>query len=149
MLEQQGKREITSQFRIVMEEFEGGMFESCQGLEVELEVVYHVEGGKNMAPRATRGAPKPSLIVFGKGTLGGGKTGKKGIFEWLMDVVDYSKPLKRQTLTIQLLDAEGKAQRTWRVRDAWPCRWSGPALSAGSADLAVEYVAFAHEGITA
>src|SRR5690606_36932415 len=116
------------------------------GLEAEIDVVYHEEGGNSRAPRAVRGAPKVNKIIFGKGSLGG-KGGSRTVLDWFLDVMDPEKPLKRQLLTIQLLDSQKKAIRTWKVLDAWPCRWSGPMLNRDNTELTVEFLTFAHEGI--
>lgn len=137
---------LTAHFKVVMEDYDESVFQSCDGLQSEIEVVYVHEGGRGGAPHAVRGLPRVNKILFAKGSVG--SKGKKGLFDWYMEVSDLSKPLKRQTLTIQLLDSEKNQVRSWKVLDAWPCRWVGPALSRDSADLTVEYVEFAHEGIT-
>jgi phage tail-like protein len=138
---------LSTQFRVVMEDFEEASFQSCDGLEAEVEVLYHAEGGRGLGPRAVRGTPKISKLTFAKGTIHS-KGGKKTILDWLTEVMDYSKPLKRQMLTIQLLDAQKNPVRTWKVKDAWPCRWTGPLLSLDSSGLTVEHLVFAHEGIS-
>lgn len=138
---------LSAYFKVVMEEYDEAVFQSCDGLESEIEVVYLSEGGRGTAPHAVRGAPKVNKLLFSKGSISA-KGGKKGLFDWYLEVCDYSKPLKRQTLTIQLLDSQKNAVRSWRVLNAWPCRWMGPSLSRESADLSVEYIEFAHEGIT-
>lgn len=138
---------MTAYFKVVMEDYDEVVFQSCDGLQSEIDVVYIAEGGRGGAPHAVRGLPKVNKILFSKGSISS-KGGRKGLFDWFLEVSDYSKPLKRQTLTIQLLDSQKTALRTWRVLDAWPCRWTGPALSRDNADLTVEYLEFAHEGIT-
>jgi phage tail-like protein len=137
---------LTAYFKVVMEDYDEALFQSCDGLESEIEVVYLPEGGRGGAPHAVRGLPKVNKILFSKGSVSA-KGGKKGLFDWFLEVGDFSKPLKRQTLTIQLLDAQKTAVRSWKVLDAWPCRWMGPSLSRDSSDLLVEYLEFAHEGI--
>ncbi len=147
MSDKQSKEGLTAFFKVVMEDYDEAVFQSCDGLESEIEVVYHAEGGRTGAPHAVRGLPKVNKLLFSKGSIST-KSGKKGLFDWFLEVCDYSKPLKRQTLTIQLLDSQKNAVRSWRVLDAWPCRWMGPSLSRDSADLTVEYIEFAHQGIT-
>ncbi len=137
---------VTTYFKVVMEDFEEAVFQSCDGLQAEIDVVYIPEGGKSGAPHAVRGQPRVNKIVFSKGSVSA-KGSKRGLFDWFLDVCDYSKPLKRQTLTIQLLDSQRNSIRSWKVLDAWPCRWLGPSLNRDGADLTVEYLEFAHEGI--
>jgi len=138
---------LNSYFKVVMKDYDEVVFQSCEGLQSEIEVVYLAEGGRGGAPRAVRGLPKSNRILFSKGDVLG-KGSKKSLFDWYLETCDFSKPLKRQTLTIQLLDSQNEAVRTWQVVEAWPCRWIGPALTRGGTDLSVEYVEFAHEGIT-
>ncbi len=147
MSAKESKDGLSAYFKVVMAEYDEAVFQSCDGLESEIEVVYLTEGGRGSAPHAVRGVPKVNKLLFSKGSISG-KGGKKGLFDWFLEVCDYSKPLKRQTLTIQLLDSQKNAVRSWRVVNAWPCRWLGPSLSRESADLSVEYIEFAHEGIT-
>lgn len=138
---------LSSTFRIVMEGEEEATFQACQGLEAEVDVIFHAEGGRGTSPRAVRGAPKVSKLSFSKGSITG-KSGKSALLDWLKDVMDYSKPLKRQMLKIELLNASKETMRSWTVKDAWPCRWSGPVLSLEASDVVVETVVFAHEGIS-
>ncbi len=140
------KDALSAYFKVVMEDYEEAVFQSCDGLQAEIDVVYIPEGGRGGSPHAVRGLPKVNKILFSKGSISA-KGGRKGLFDWFMDVCDYSKPLKRQTLTIQLLDSQKNALRSWKILDAWPCRWMGPSLSRDGADLSVEYLEFAHEGI--
>lgn len=138
---------LTTKFKVVMSEYDDAVFATCEGLESEIDVVFVPEGGRGDGSRALRGNPKVNRITFSRGILGG-KSGKKTVFDWFLEVSDSSKPLKRQTLTIQLLDAGGKAVRSWKVQDAWPCRWVGPLLGKDASELTAEFISFAHEGIT-
>ncbi|MBY0371892.1 phage tail protein, partial [bacterium] len=105
-------------FKVVMKDYDDVVFQSCEGLQSELEVVFLPEGGRGGAPRAVRGLPRSNKIVFSKGDVLA-KSSKKSLFDWYLETCDFSKPLKRQTLTIQLLDAQKEAVRTWQVVDAW------------------------------
>lgn len=147
MANEKNSPNLSTQFRVVMEDYNEAHFQSCEGLEAEVEVLYHSEGGRGVGPRAVRGVPKVSKLVFAKGTIAG-SGGKKNILDWLSEVMDYSKPLKRQMLTIQLLDAQKNPVRTWKVKDAWPCKWTGPLLTLDSSDLTMDHLVFAHEGVT-
>lgn len=139
---------LSTQFKIAMKDYDDVVFHSCEGLQSEIEVVYLPEGGRAGAARAVRGAPRGGKIAFANGDVMK-KGSKQSLLDWYLETCDLSKPLKRQMLTIQLLNSEGQEVRTWQVLEAWPCRWQGPALSRDSQGLTVEYVEFAHEGITA
>jgi len=48
---------------------------------------------------------------------------------------------------ITLLDQADNAVLVWRLRNAWPCKWTGPVLNAGSSDVAIEQLELCHEGL--
>ena len=121
-------------------------FKSCEGMESEIEVNYIFEGGSLTPPRTTRGAQKVNKISFGKGS--GAQSSGKNLFDWYQDVCDSSKTLSKKTLSIYVTDSEGHEVSEWKVSNAWPCRWMAPMLSKDSSQLAVEYISFAHEGIS-
>ena len=45
-----------------------------------------------------------------------------------------------------MLDAAGKAMRTWTLIEAKPVKWTGPRLAASSRDLAIEELEVCHRG---
>ena len=52
------------------------------------------------------------------------------------------------TVTISLLDEEGKATMVWKLANAWPTKISGTDLKADGNEVAVETLEIAHEGLT-
>ncbi len=51
----------------------------------------------------------------------------------------------RRPVTIhQLGAAGGPIVNSWRLEDAWPCRWSGPSFNAAGNDVAVEEIELAY-----
>jgi phage tail-like protein len=57
--------------------------------------------------------------------------------------------VKRRNVSIILLNSAGQDQRRWEFQDAYPVRWSGPDLRAGSAEVAIETLELAHRGLMA
>ena len=55
--------------------------------------------------------------------------------------------LVRHTISIVLRDDTGAEKIRWNVKNAWPSKWSGPSLDAGSSDVAIESIELVHEGI--
>jgi len=145
------KEGLSVQFEVVIPGFPRMLFKSCEGMDSEIDVIQISEGGRLGSPLTSRGGHRASRITFGKGTVAGESGGSAGsIFKWYMDVCDASKPLQKKMIVISLTDA-GKpgAMAKWNLVNAWPCRWVGPLLSHDSSDLTMEYLSFAHEGITA
>ena len=48
---------------------------------------------------------------------------------------------------VELLGPDGKPVRSWPFMAAFPVKWQGPALNAGSANAATETLEIAHEGL--
>lgn len=59
------------------------------------------------------------------------------LYDWRRAIVDGADD--RRDITIHQLEGPGGAiANSWRLIDAWPCRWSGPAFNALSGELAIE-----------
>lgn len=55
--------------------------------------------------------------------------------------------IERRNITVRLIDDAGNPGPEWLIINAWPCRYSIPDFNALSAEVAVESVEFAHEGL--
>ena len=89
----------------------------------------------------------PGLIKSGNVTL------KKGIFakdnkfwDWFSQI--NLNTIKRETVTIQLLDEGGNATMVWTLTNAWPTKVTGTDLKAEASEVAVETLEIAHEKLT-
>jgi len=61
------------------------------------------------------------------------------LYEWRRRVADGDADLR--DVTIQQLEAAGGSiVNSWRLVDAWPCRWSGPAFDALENAIAYEEI---------
>jgi hypothetical protein len=59
------------------------------------------------------------------------------LYDWRRRVVDGAED--RRDVTIQQLEEPaGAIANSWRLVDAWPCRWSGPAFNALESEIAFE-----------
>jgi len=144
------KEGLSVQFEVVIPGLPKMLFRSCEGLDSEIDVVQIAEGGRLGSPLTSRGAHRASRITFGKGTVAGEVGGSAGsIFKWYMDVCDASKALQKKMIVISLTGSKTDSLAKWNLINAWPCRWVGPLLSHESSDVTMEYLSFAHEGITA
>jgi hypothetical protein len=59
------------------------------------------------------------------------------LFEWRRSVVE-GKVDRRDVTISQLAVPGGDVVNAWRLVDAWPVRWSGPAFNAMTSELAFE-----------
>lgn len=127
-------------FAIEIEGLLVGGFSHVSGLEAEVETDTWAEGGVNSHvhhfPRATR---YPNLV------LSHGLTDISTLWNWYHNV--SRGVVERRNGTIMLLDRRGLPAMYWNFRNAFPVKWKGPELDAGSSEVAVETIELVHEGL--
>lgn len=112
-------------------------FSKVSGLSAELGVVEYAEGGfKNIHKLV--GREKVSAVTL-----------ERGMFNTAEMYDLYKKSLEdenyRTTVTIVLQDGTGKAQRTWKLAEAWVSKWEGTDFDGASEDVAVEKITIEFE----
>lgn len=125
-----------------------GQFREASGLSVTVEVEEVVEGGQNFHTHKL-----PGRFTFTNVTLRRGLTEDNGLIAWIDEVTaggfeKKGKKLKRNTVAIVLMSADGKRLRTWTLQEAFPASWKGPDFSLANDDFLVEEVEIAHHGFT-
>ena len=59
------------------------------------------------------------------------------LYDWRRRIVEGADD--RRTVTVQQLERpDGPVVNSWRLVDAWPSRWSGPAFNALGTEVAIE-----------
>lgn len=127
------------QFRVEVPGLVIGRFAECSGLSVEWEVLEYAEGGNNGFVHGLRGRMRYRNIVLSRGV-----TSEDALLKWFYDV---KRPGERPTLTVAVLDPLGKDDRRFSFAAAYPVRWSGPDLHAGSSSGSQETLEIGHEGL--
>lgn len=117
-----------------------GMFSSVSGLNFELEVETYQEGGLNTGVRFFPTVPMPQRLVLERGIVA-----EDVSVRWLM--ATQLGTFNKMEGTITLLDDQGKRQNMWRILDAYPIRYEGPALSAMESKVAISRVEIMHTGV--
>jgi phage tail-like protein len=115
-----------------------GEFRECTGLAAEREILEYTEGGNNDFVHKLPGRVKFPNLVLKRGI-----TDQKKLLMWFWDT--RSKP-KLATVTVMLLHTTGKQARMWSFENAYPVKWAGPNLNAGSDSGATETLEIAHGG---
>ncbi|MFN2456865.1 MAG: phage tail protein [Chitinophagaceae bacterium] len=119
-----------------------GAFSEISGLSIENEVIEY-RNGNSTTQQATK---MPGLRKYSNITLKRGLTkGDTDFYKWL-NTVNLNKVEKRN-VTISLLNENHEPVRVWKVRNAWPCKISGPHLKADGNEVAIETIELAHEGL--
>jgi phage tail-like protein len=120
-----------------------GGFSEVTGLQTELEVLDYREGGMNEYVHKVAGPARyPANLVLRRGL-----TDARALWEWQHAAATGS--VERKSGSIVLLSDAGEEVWRWNFVDAYPVRWTGPELRAGSATVAVEALELAHRGLAA
>ena len=120
-----------------------GKFREVSGLDTESEIIEQKEvdaQGKPMIVKVS-GNPKWSNIELKRGI-----DIDKGLYEWRRMVEDQGPDGARTDCTLELLDYDGSAIATYSIQQAWPVKYTGVSMNAGSNEVAVEGITLAHEG---
>lgn len=118
-----------------------GGFSEVSGFDASIDVIEYREGDKVQTSMKI-----PGLKKYGNITLKQGVADKDALYKWME--TGFEKDVNRQTVTITLLDIEGKAAASWQVINAWPTKYTAPDFNATSSEVAVETLELAHEGMT-
>lgn len=125
-----------------------GGFSEVSGFDLNVDVVEYREGDD------LRNTPRklPGLTKYGNITFKWGVVADLEMMEWIYSVAasDQAPPtgIERKNITITLIDDAGGMGPQWMVINAWPCRYSIPDLNALGAEVAIESLEVAHEGLT-
>lgn len=119
---------------------------SCQevsGLEIETQPIEYRAGDSKVFATIKM----PGLIKTGNVTM------KKGVFvndnkfwKWFSGI--KMNTIKRETVTISLLDQEAKPTMVWKLLNAWPSKITGTDLKSDGNEVAIETLEICHEGLT-
>jgi phage tail-like protein len=128
-------------FRVEIQGITAMSFSEVSGLEVSIDVVEYRAGDAKVNTEQKL----PGLYKTTDVTLKRGLTRDLGLWNWINSATAGN--LNRTNVVITLLDPADNAVLAWKLRNAWPRKWSGPALNAGSSDLAMEELVLCHEGL--
>lgn len=125
-----------------------GGFQEVSGLEVEMDVLDHEEGGRNDGVVRRIGRAKFQPLVCKRGMFGPqGGDAEPELWQWFTDVVAGVRPVRRYDGTVEVRDQAGGAMASWRFLRAVPAKIVGPQLNAKTGEVAIEELHLAHEGL--
>lgn len=118
-------------------------FQEVSGLDTETQII---EYRHSNSPEFST-IKMPGIAKFGNVTM------KRGVFvndNSFWDWYDQIKmnTIKRQAVTIKLLDENGDPTMTWTLKNAWPTKISSTDLKSDGNEVAVDSIEIAHEGLT-
>ena len=117
-------------------------FTEVSGLNISHEVVSYREGSSPVdSSIKIPGRTKYDNIVLKRGIV----KGDIDFFKWMK--TKQNSQIERRDIFIKLLDETHSPIMFWKVKNAFPVKYSGPQLQAGSSEVAMETIEIAHEGI--
>ena len=118
-------------------------FTKLDGLGAQTEVLRHWDTDAQGQPKVTSVAGRTTWnnIVLSRGV-----DNNKGLYDWYKKVVAEGPSGARQECTIEQLDYTGTPIATYKLTDAWPCKYTQSSLDAGQNAAAVETIEIAHDG---
>jgi phage tail-like protein len=116
-----------------------GRFRECTGLAAEIEVKDYNEGGVNDHVHKL-----PTRMKYPNLVLKRGVTYEDALLKWLWKT---QREAQRLSVTVSLMGSDGEPVRSWVFQDAFPIKWTGPNLNAGSNQVATETLEIVHAGL--
>jgi phage tail-like protein len=128
-------------FFVEIQGIRSGGFSEVSGLQSETETQEYAEGGLNHYVHRFAGQTRYPPLV-----LKHGLTSSDGLWAWRQKVIQGK--IIRLNGTIYLLNEMRVPSIWWNFKNAFPTKWSGPDLRAGSSDIAFESIELVHEGLS-
>jgi phage tail-like protein len=128
-------------FLVNIEGITASSFSEVSGLDAEIEVVDYRAGNlqENTVQKLS------GLSRYSNVTLKRGLTQDFSLWNWFNS--GLTGTAVRASVAITLLDQAENPVWVWKLQNAWPCRWSGPMLAAGTSEVAIETLEICHEGL--
>jgi phage tail-like protein len=126
-------------FKVQLPGVDLGRFRECTGLAAEIEVKDYNEGGVN-----DRVHKLPTRMKYPNLVLKRGVTYEDALLKWLWKTQHQTQ---RINVTISLMGPNGQPVRQWVFQEAFPIKWTGPNLNAGSNQVATESLEIVHAGL--
>lgn len=128
-------------FRVEIEGIQQAGFSEVSGFDASIDVIEYREGDEVTTPRKL-----PGLTKYGNITLKWGVTDSMDMYQWMQEAIEGK--IERKTVTIIAIDEEGGDVATWQVIEAWPAKYTAPNFNGTGAEVAIELLEIAHEGMT-
>ncbi len=129
-----------------------GGFQECSGLEIEMDVQEHREGGRNDGTVRLVGRGTYQNLILKRGMFFGEDEGvNPELWSWLQQILSGRHPVRRYDGVVELMDRRGERAgnvvATWTFSRGLPVKVAGPALNARTGEVAIEEIHIAHEGL--
>jgi phage tail-like protein len=130
------------QFRVSFEDLGEIAFQNVSGLDTEYDLIeYRAGNSADFSTVKMPGLRKGSDVTLKKGMF----KDDTALFTYFLEV--KMNVIKRQTVTISLLDESLEPLFNWALKNAWPLKMTITDMDAQSSEVAFEELVLTHEGI--
>jgi phage tail-like protein len=126
-------------FTVEIDDLAAAGFSDCGGLEIEIELKEHQEGGRNDAPLRFVTRAKPATLSLKRGVI------DRRLWDWCFDTARGRIRYRSGQITVHA--ESGEVGMHYRFTRAIPSKWSGPHFDAGQSQVALETLELAHHGL--
>lgn len=140
LLAADAKLGLALRFEVVIDDIPLGGWSKCEGLTVTWTFKDWAEGGTNDYMPILPDRLKYDNIKL---TRALNKAESTQVMSYLARMAQEFKPGTGQ---ITLLDSHKGEVASWRLRNVYPAKWTGPSLDAMSKNVATEMLELKHEG---
>ena len=127
-------------FRLEIGGINEAHFSEVTGFDISTDAIDYREGDEDTFVRKL-----PGLTKFGNVTLKRGVTDSIDLYNWYQDVV--AGKIRREQVTIVVLDEKGDDKARFEVREAWPMKYDPMDLNAKGNDVSIETLELVNEGV--
>jgi phage tail-like protein len=139
---QRAETHAAFRFAVQIDGITEAVFTECTLPALEVEVHEQPEGGLNNAVHQI-----PGRIRGGKITLKRGLTSSSDLLAWYMDVAQGQIEASQREVSIVMYDSTADEVLRWNFIKAFPSKWSGPSLSSGSNQVAIETLELSYQSV--
>lgn len=117
-------------------------FTEVSGLSQEVEIIEYREGSSPVQSSIKMpGQIKYSNVILRRGIV----KGDNDFFNWINTI--SLNQVERRDVVIKLLNEAHEPVRTWKLKNAWPCKVSASDLKADASEVAIESMELTHDGL--
>lgn len=117
-----------------------GGFSECTGIHLETQVQDYLEGGRNDHAHKFPTRTVQTNVSLKRGIV------DASVWQWYWELTQGNIATRNVTILV-LSPGEDKASMEFRLRSAFPCKWSGPELNASQSNIAIETLELCHQGL--
>ena len=129
-------------YRLEIDGIDEAGFSEVKIPDIQIPPIEYREGNEVPTTRKL-----PGLVKYGNVNLKWGITDSIVLYDWIKLVMDGKISEARKNVAIILMDEEGNDANRWEFTDAWPTKYDAPSLKATGAEVAIENLEIAHEGM--